>query len=133
VTLPPIDRDALRRGATVALVFAVPAVAISWLTDRGPGQRGPAGLLTLIVLVGLLLGGFAAASQQRVRAPLTHALLAVLSVVLVLQVARITRLAVLHRPLNLPASLGNLLFGVLAALVGALLAGQNTAKRGPAK
>jgi len=53
-------------------------------------------------------------------------------VVVVLQVARIARLAILHRPLNLPASIGNLLFGLVAALLGALLAGQNTAKRGPA-
>jgi hypothetical protein len=133
VTRPPFDREAVRRGVTVACAFAVPAVAISWLTDKGPGQRGPVGLLTLVVLVGLLLGGFAAASQQSVNAPLTHALLAVLSVVVVLQVARIARLAVLHRPLNLPASVGNLLFGLVAALLGALLAGQNTAKRGSAK
>jgi hypothetical protein len=132
MTRPPLDREALRRGITVALAFAVPAVAISWLTDKGPGQRGPAGLLTLVVLVGLLLGGFASASQQRVHAPLSHALVAVLAVVVVLQVARIVRLAVLHRPLNLPAAFGNLLFGLVAALLGALLAGQNTAKRGPA-
>jgi hypothetical protein len=132
VTRPPFDREALRRGVTVACAFALPAVAVSWLTDEGPGHRGPAGLLTLVVLVGLLLGGFAAASQQRVNAPMTHALLAVLSVVGVLQVARIARLAALHRPLNLPASVGNLLFGLVAALLGALLAGQNRAKRGPA-
>lgn len=129
MTLPTLDRDALRRGVTVAVAITVPAAVVSWLTDRGTGRGGPAGLLTLVVVLGLLLGGFAAASQQRLNAPLTHSLITVLGVVAMLQIMRVVRLGVLGRPLNLPASLGNLLLGLVTSVAAGLLAGQKTGKR----
>jgi cell division protein FtsW (lipid II flippase) len=129
---PPLDRDAIRRGVTVAAVCAIPALVVSWLSDNGSGKQSLAAHVTIVVLVGLVLGAFAAARQQRAQAPLTHALVTVMGVVIVLQLLRIARLAVLKRPLNLPVSLGNLLLGLLAAVVGGMLAGQNPAKRGPA-
>jgi hypothetical protein len=130
--MPPLDRDAIRRGATVAAVCAIPALVVSWFSDNGSGKQPLAGPVTIVVLLGLVLGAFAAARQQRGDAPLSHALVTVMSVVIVLQLLRVGRLAVLKRPLNLPVSLGNLLLGLLAGVVGGMLAGQNRAKRGPA-
>ena len=129
MTFAQLDRDALRRGMTVAAAITLPAAVVSWLTDRGSERSGPAGLLTVVVVFGLLLGGFAAASQQRLNAPLTHSLVAVLAVVGLLQVVRIVRLALLGRPLNLPASLGNVLLGLVTSVAAGLLAGQKSGKR----
>lgn len=126
--IPAFDGGALRRGITVAGVVGIVVTLLSWSFDHGAGDRGPTGLFTIVVLFGFLLGGFAAATQQRVNAPLSHSLVAVMSVVVGLQVVRIVRLSALHRPLNLPASLGNLLLGLLAAVLGGLLAGQKPTK-----
>jgi hypothetical protein len=130
--VPSLDREAIRRGVTVAAVCAVPALVVSWFSDNGSGKQALAGPVTIVVLIGLVLGAFAAARQQQTQAPLTHALVTDMSVVIVLQLLRIGRLAILKRPLNLPVSLGNLLLGLVAAVVGGMLAGQNPAKRGPA-
>lgn len=120
------DREAIRRGATAASAICVPAAVVSWLLDGHTGNRGPAAILTVVVLVSLTMGGFAAARHQQQQAPLSHAMVAVLLVVALLQVMRIARLAVLRRPLALPATVGNVLLGLVAAVVGGLLAGQKT-------
>jgi hypothetical protein len=122
------DRDALRKGITVAVAITLPTAVVSWLTDHGAGDRGPAGLLTVVVIFGLFLGGFGAARFQQRNAPLSHALVAVLTVVAALQVVRLVRLAIVGRPLGLPAALGNVLLGLVTAVLAGLLAGQKTGK-----
>jgi hypothetical protein len=128
VTASRFDGDALRKGITVAAAITLPAAVISWFTDHSATDRGPAGLLTVVVIFGLFLGGFGAARFQLRNAPLSHSLITVLSVVGVLQILRIARLAIVGKPLALPAALGNVLLGLVTAVLAGLLAGQKTGK-----
>lgn len=68
------DRAALRAGASVALVFAVPfSVAARWVADRRDGS-GLAVLLSLGAVVGFVLGAGVAAWVQQRGLPLSHGL-----------------------------------------------------------
>lgn len=67
-----LDRTALRQGALVTLVFAVPASALStWLAGRG-GAAGAASLAWLVALAGFVVGAGVAAWLQRHGMPLMH-------------------------------------------------------------
>ena len=68
------DPDALKAGAAVSLVFAVPfSVAARWAADSGDDD-GLALLLSLGALLGFVLGAGCAAWVQRVGFPLAHGL-----------------------------------------------------------
>jgi hypothetical protein len=68
------DRDALKAGALVSLVFAVPfSIAARWAADNGDDD-GLALLLSLGALFGFVLGAGCAAWVQRVDFPLAHGL-----------------------------------------------------------
>lgn len=67
-----LDRTALRQGASVALVFAVPFAVLSrWFADSGDSS-GFAALFWLAALGGFTLGAGVAAWVQRVGTPFTH-------------------------------------------------------------
>lgn len=79
------DLDALKAGAGVALVFAVPfSIAGRWAADRDD-DSGLALLLSLGALAGFLLGAGCAAWAQRVDLPLKHGLVAALGTYAVAQ------------------------------------------------
>jgi len=68
------DVDALKAGAGVSLVFAIPfSVGARWAADRD-GDDGLALLLSIGALIGFVLGAGCAAWVQRVGFPLSHAL-----------------------------------------------------------
>ena len=69
------DTAALRAGASVSLVFAVPAAVIArlFVDSAGPGIIP---LLYLIFIGGFIVGGGCAAWVQRVGMPLMHGLVA---------------------------------------------------------
>jgi hypothetical protein len=70
-----LDPAALRAGASVALVFAVPfSVLARWMADRdgSAGSSSAAAWLSLLALVGFVLGAGVAAWLQDRRLPLVH-------------------------------------------------------------
>lgn len=67
-----LDRPALRQGASVALVFAVPfSIAARLVADHSPGSAW-ASVLWLAALGGFTLGAGIAAWVQRTGMPLLH-------------------------------------------------------------
>jgi hypothetical protein len=77
-TLPQsIDRDALRDGASVTLMFAVPPTLVArFVLDNNDDTSGWAPLLSLIAVLGFVLGSGVASWRQRTQRPMTHAVLA---------------------------------------------------------
>ncbi|MEK9839176.1 MAG: hypothetical protein VW396_08925 [Ilumatobacter sp.] len=69
------DTAALRAGASVSLVFAVPAAVIARLVADSAGP-GIIPLLYLVFIGGFIVGGGCAAWVQRVGMPLMHGLVA---------------------------------------------------------
>ena len=69
------DAAALRAGASVSLVFAVPAAVIARLVADSAGP-GIIPLLYLVFIGGFIVGGGCAAWVQRVGMPLMHGLVA---------------------------------------------------------
>lgn len=69
------DTAALRAGASVSLVFAVPAAVIARLVADSAGP-GVIPLLYLVFIGGFIVGGGCAAWVQRVGMPLMHGLVA---------------------------------------------------------
>jgi len=69
-----IDRSALRQGAGVALLFAVPfSIASRWLADHDDGSPWVP-VLWLLALGGFTLGAGVAAWVQRTGFPMLHGL-----------------------------------------------------------
>ena len=64
------DTEAIKSGATVALVFAIPFS----ITARVFSDSGIAVILSLCAAIGFLLGAAVAAWHQQRRTPLTHAI-----------------------------------------------------------
>ena len=64
------DTEAIKSGATVALVFAVPFS----ITARVFSDSGIAVILSLCAAIGFLLGAAVAAWHQQRRTPLSHAI-----------------------------------------------------------
>ena len=69
------DTAALRAGASVSLVFALPAAVIARLVADSAGP-GIIPLLYLVFIGGFIVGGGCAAWVQRVGMPLMHGLVA---------------------------------------------------------
>ena len=69
------DTAALRAGASVSLVFAVPAAVLARLVADSAGP-GIIPLLYLVFIGGFIVGGGCAAWVQRVGMPLMHGLVA---------------------------------------------------------
>lgn len=73
----PVDRDALRAGASVTLLFAVPPTLIArFVLDNNDDASGWAPLLSLIAVLGFVLGSGVAAWRQQSQRPMTHAVIA---------------------------------------------------------
>jgi len=72
-----IDREALRAGASVTLLFAVPPTLVArFVLDNNDDTSGWAPLLSLIAVLGFVLGSGVAAWRQQAQRPMAHAVLA---------------------------------------------------------
>lgn len=72
-----IDREALRAGASVTLLFAVPPTLVArFVLDNKDDTSGWAPLLSLIAVLGFVLGSGVAAWRQQAQRPMAHAVLA---------------------------------------------------------
>jgi NADH:ubiquinone oxidoreductase subunit 2 (subunit N) len=72
-----LDREALRAGASVTLLFALPPTLVArFVLDNNDDTSGWAPLLSLIAVLGFVLGSGVAAWRQQSRRPMTHAVVA---------------------------------------------------------
>jgi len=123
------DWDAIRAGASVALVFAVPfSIAARWAADSH-ADSGLAVWLSLGAVLGFVLGAGCAAWVQRTGTPLSHGLVTAVGTYLVAQaVFAIVRL-LRGQDVRWFAVMFNLTVVLGAGLVGGLL-GQKLRSRG---
>ena len=123
------DWDAIRAGAMVALVFAVPfSIAGRWVADN----RDDAALLVWLNLgaaVGFVLGAGCAAWVQRVDMPLSHGLVTAIGTYLAAQAVFVVVRLVRGLDVRWFAIAFNLTVVLAAGLVGGLL-GQQLRNRG---
>lgn len=112
------DVAALRAGASVCAVFAVPLQVVAQILGR---DSGLADLLTLLSFAGFVLGGGVAAWSQRKQLALTHSLVTVLGTFLVLQVLFVLARAVSGNDLRLLNALFNVPLVMIAGLLGGAL------------
>jgi hypothetical protein len=124
-----VDRPAVLKGMAVAGVIAVP-FAFLGLAASDESSLGWAGWLSVLgILLGLVIGGFIAARDQRVEAPLTNGIIAAIAVYAVVQGIGILKRAVAGEELNWAKYASSLLLSIVAGTVGALLASMATASR----
>lgn len=130
------DLDAIRAGAMVALVFAVPFSIAGRVVADGNGEGDSAALiwLNLGAVVGFVLGAGCAAWVQRCRTPLSHGLvtavgtyLAAQAVFIVIRLVRGDEVGWFAVCFNLTIALGA---GLLGGLLGARLQRQGIRPRG---
>jgi uncharacterized membrane protein YfcA len=123
-----LDWDAVRAGALVCLVFAVPfSIAARWAADNG--NSGLATVLVLVAVVGFLIGGGCAAWVQRVDAPLTHGVITAALTYTAAQAVFIAIRLVRGHDVQWFAVVFNLTVATFAGLLGGIL-GQRLRSRG---
>jgi hypothetical protein len=119
-----LDRQALRAGAVVALVFAVPfSFAARWVADSENSSEGLAAWLSLAALVGFVLGSGVAAWIQQRRLPLMHGLVCAIGTYLAAQAVFIVIRLLMGREVRWLAAIFNLTAVMLAGAIGGGLAG----------
>jgi uncharacterized membrane protein YfcA len=124
-----LDRPAVLKGMATAAVIAVP-FALLGLAASDEDSLGWAGWLSVVgILLGLVIGGFIAARDQRLGAPLTNGIIAAVGVYVVVQGIGILKRAVASEELNWAKYASSLLLSIVAGTVGALLASLATASR----
>ena len=115
------DWEAIRAGATVALVFAVPlSIAARWAADSRD-DPALAVWLNLGAVVGFVLGAGCAAWVQRVGTPLSHGLVTAVGTYLVAQAVFVAIRLVRGLDVRWFAVFFNLTAVLAAGLVGGLL------------
>ncbi|MDQ3468367.1 MAG: hypothetical protein M3487_01110 [Actinomycetota bacterium] len=118
------DRDAIRAGALVALVFAIPFSVAGRVVADGDGDSTLLVWLNLGALVGFVLGAGCAAWVQRVGAPLSHGLVTAIGTYLAAQFVFVAARLVIGAEVRWFSVVFNLTVTLGAGLVGGLLGGR---------
>lgn len=122
------DRDALRAGAMVCLVFAVPfSIGARWAAESRD-DPALATWLSLGAVAGFVLGAGCAAWVQRVDLPFTHGLATALSTYVVAQSVFIVARLLRGSDVSWFAALFNLSIVAGAGLIGGVLGARLRAK-----
>jgi uncharacterized membrane protein YfcA len=122
------DRDAIRAGASVALVFAVPfSIAARWAADSRDDST-LAVWLSLGAVVGFFLGAGCAAWVQRADTPLSHGLVTAVGTYLAAQAVLALVRALRGQDVRWFAIMFNLAVVLGAGLLGGLLGGKLRSK-----
>lgn len=122
------DRDALRAGASVALVFAVPfSIGARWAAESRD-DSALAFWLSVGAAAGFVLGAGCAAWVQRRDLPLTHGLATAIGTYVVAQAVFILVRLIRGDDVNWFAALFNLSVVAGAGLIGGSLGGRLRAK-----
>jgi uncharacterized membrane protein YfcA len=123
------DRQALRAGAAVSLVFAVPfSIAARWAAESRDDST-LATWLSLLAVIGFVLGAGCAAWVQRVDLPYSHAITAAVATYAAAQAVFIAVKLLRGSDVNWFAALFNLSVVVGAGLIGGVL-GQRLRSKG---
>ena len=120
-----IDWRAVRAGGSVALILAVPfSFAARWFADNGD-DSGAAAWLSVLALVGFVLGAGIAAWVQARDLPLIHGIVTAVLTYAVAQAVFVTIRLVLGREVHWFAVFFNLtavaFVGLLGGIVGSML------------
>lgn len=116
------DRQALREGASVTLLFAVPPTLVArFVLDNGSDSSGWAPLMSIIAVFGFVLGSGVAAWRERVRRPMTHAVLAGAGVFVVAQAAFLVIRIATNGDVRVMRILTSFSLALVASVVGGLL------------
>lgn len=114
------DLPAIRQGAAVCLVFAIPfSIAAQWAD--GNDDSGLAFLFSLCALGGFVLGSGVAAWAQQRSLPFAHALITASSTYLAAQVVFIAVKLLRGDEVNFFAALFNLMATLFAGVLGGVL------------
>jgi hypothetical protein len=124
-----LDWRALRAGASVALVFAVPFAIAARIVADDSKNEGLASILSLAALVGFVLGSGVAAWAQRLQLPLKHAIICAVGTYVVAQTVFIVFRAIRGNEIRWLAALFNLTAVAVAGLIGGGL-GSSLQRRG---
>ena len=121
------DVPALRAGATVSLLFAVPfqVLAAIFVDD---GDAGLGALLFFGTALGFVVGAGCAAWLQRVGAPLSHGIVAAVLPYAVVQLVFIVLALVIGDGVDLVAVAFTLTLTAFAGLIGGFLGGRLRAR-----
>lgn len=114
------DSAAIRSGATVSLVFAVP-LSIAARLAAEDDNSGLATWLVLGAIVGFVIGAGCAAWQQQAGTPLSHGMVTAGGTYLAAQAVFVTVRLVRSETVNWFAVFFNLSFVLVAGVVGGLL------------
>jgi hypothetical protein len=117
-----IDRAAVLRAMIISAVITVPFAILGTAASDDNGLSWAGWLAVVGVLLGLVIGGFLAARDQRVGAPLTNGIVAAVGVYVVVQGIGILKRMVADEQLNWAKYASSLLLSIVAGTVGALLA-----------
>jgi len=117
------DGQAIREGASVAVLFAVPFTIIARLAFDDNDKSGWASVLGLASFLGFVLGAGVAAWRQQRGAPLSHGVMTAIGVFVVVQIIfAVVRLAG-GNSLNVGKIIVSFSLTALAGLIGGLLGG----------
>lgn len=121
-TTPRLDRQALREGASVTLLFAVPPTLVArFVLDNDSGTSGWAPLLSLIAVGGFILGAGVAAWREQVHKPMTHAVLAGAGVFVVAQAIFLLLRIATNGEIRVMRILTSFSLSLVASVIGGLL------------
>lgn len=117
-----LDKQALREGASVTLLFAVPPTLVArFILDNGSGTSGWAPLMSIIAVFGFILGSGVAAWRETVRRPMTHAVLAGAGVFVLAQAAFLVIRIASGGEVRVMRILTSFSLALVASVVGGLL------------
>ena len=124
-----LDRPAVVKGMVAAAAIAVP-FGLLGLAASDEDSLGWAGWLSVLgIMLGLVIGGFLAARDQRVGAPLTNGIVTAFAVYAIVQGIGIVKRAISDDDLHWAKYVSSLLLSIVAGTVGALLASVATGMR----
>jgi hypothetical protein len=124
-----LDPRALREGAVVAAVVAVPAGVVGRVLSDRPNQPDWLWLLVVLVLAGLVAGAAVAASRQDRGFPLTHGVVTAVGVFVAVQAVGILIRLLRGDSISWSRVTSSLLLSFMAGLVGGLLGSVLLAQR----
>ncbi len=117
------DGQAIREGASVAVLFAVPFTIIARLAFDDSDKSGWASVLGLASFLGFVLGAGVAAWRQQRGAPLSHGVITATGVFVVVQIIFAVIRVAGGNSLHVGKIIVSLSLTALAGLLGGLLGG----------
>ena len=116
-----LDPRALREGALVAAVVAVPAGVVGRVLSDRPDQPDWLWVLVVVVLAGLVAGAAVAASRQDRGFPLTHGVVTAVGVFVAVQTVGILIRLLRGDSISWSRVTSSLLLSLMAGMAGGLL------------